>query len=1344
MTIFVQMVSYRDPECHHTLVDLFAKAANPEQISVGLCWQLDAEEDAEYLAVPYSRADQVKVVTFTAKEAKGAGWARTEAQKFYSGEDYILQIQAHMRFKQGWDETLIAMLESLPNKKAILTAWLPGYIPPDEKPDLNGQIPVAIINRLGPENDAQMLHLIKRMLPQEKLEKPFITALWVGNFMFTHAQTLIDVPFDPHVYFWGEELNYSARLWTHGYDIYHIHRVVLYHYWDRIGVKDASVYRDHGIEKNRLSLARNQHLLRLQYTQDEQALQNIEHYLLGSERSIADYWKFIGVNWGKKTIANFAREGFFASEDKTDSMLPKIFVSIAAYRDPEARHTVADLFAKAEYPERISVGLCLQYDEQEDADCMFATNYPQQVRIKQVNYKDSKGANWARAEAFSLRNGEEYVFAIDSHMRFEEGWDSSLIDMLARTPSNRAVISGYVPNYEPPDKLDHHDDRILRFCVRRIGRKNEAQLVHLTGRFVPIESAMAELYQSPFVAAGVIFAKADIFNEIPLDPHIHFYGDEITLSARLWTHGVDIYQPDAVVVYHYWARYDQLAKHDYRKNNPQAEQSRLRVRHLLEIEQTNDARALQNLDCYGLGNVRELEKFWQLSGVDVVNQTMSSQAITGAWNMRESPSDKPEIFVRIASYRDPELAATIDNLFATAAHPERIFVGLCCQYNENDAPSSFDIDERGGQVRIIYVPWEESAGVCWARAQTEILWAGEEYTLQIDSHMRFSQGWDEFLIAELAACPSAKPVLSCNPASYTPPNHLQSNPRPTIRVARAFTKEGNIRCRGVELETPAETPLSGAFIAAGFVFSHSDVLRQVPYDPYYYFNQEEIVYALRIYTHGWDVFSARSQCLYHFYNESGQSTRPMHWNDTRRLDEKKIRFLAARGLARMNHITGHQKAQDERTVVDLEKFSLGTVRSLADFEAYTGIDFAKKQVSNKALNGDFIIGAHPHKITENSLEIGDLMPHFELPNVGGKKHAIEKYVGKPTLLFFMSFAQLQNDKIFFQAFEEAIFTHSKLDCWIVFVVNASPEAVLEYQTKTKFSHRLWGDKNGEVARALAIASEGQGFLLDSKLQIKKLYQDMQSASTAIAMVNDAMSYQQAYQKKYSQRFIVEEVAPVLMVPNVFLADFCERLIAAFHAGDSYKGTVGASESESYKPSRKIRQDWVVTEPFLSEIDDKLRRALFPEIERIYGFMPSFRENYKVGLYRADEEGFFYAHRDNFEPSLGYRRIALTINLNDDYDGGELRFPEYGEHLYRPTQGGAIAFSCSMMHEVKKVTSGNRFMLVGFFHGETEEVYRRSYQQERGLPLDIERYALAADEPTNAVLSRDFYRKWLKK
>jgi predicted 2-oxoglutarate/Fe(II)-dependent dioxygenase YbiX len=196
----------------------------------------------------------------------------------------------------------------------------------------------------------------------------------------------------------------------------------------------------------------------------------------------------------------------------------------------------------------------------------------------------------------------------------------------------------------------------------------------------------------------------------------------------------------------------------------------------------------------------------------------------------------------------------------------------------------------------------------------------------------------------------------------------------------------------------------------------------------------------------------------------------------------------------------------------------------------------------------------------------------------------------------------------------------------------------------------------------------------------------------------------------------------------------------FHKGKQVDGTVGGSH-KVYQPEFKSRTDHMVEGALNHELDEKLARSVFPELKKAFGFDVTHRESYKIGRYNSEKGGFFKAHRDNFEALLGYRRVAMTINLNDDYEGGGVTFPEYGSDIYRPRAGGAVAFPCALLHEAKKVTAGDRYVLVCFFHGQTDEAYRRQVYLNQGKPLQIDQYTPMLRRFPGMAQSRDFYRKW---
>ena len=146
--------------------------------------------------------------------------------------------------------------------------------------------------------------------------------------------------------------------------------------------------------------------------------------------------------------------------------------------------------------------------------------------------------------------------------------------------------------------------------------------------------------------------------------------------------------------------------------------------------------------------------------------------------------------------------------------------------------------------------------------------------------------------------------------------------------------------------------------------------------------------------------------------------------------------------------------------------------------------------------------------------------------------------------------------------------------------------------------------------------------------------------------------------------------------------------------------VESSSGDVLDASFKRRRDHTVRDAeLLRELSSVVGRRVMPEVRKAFAFRATRFEGFKIGCYDASTGGFFRPHRDNLTPSTAHRVFALTLNLNDGYEGGQLRFPEYGNQLYRPDAGAALIFSCAHLHEVLDVTAGRRFVLLSFLYGE---------------------------------------------
>ena len=313
--------------------------------------------------------------------------------------------------------------------------------------------------------------------------------------------------------------------------------------------------------------------------------------------------------------------------------------------------------------------------------------------------------------------------------------------------------------------------------------------------------------------------------------------------------------------------------------------------------------------------------------------------------MATPDEDSPQIFVQIAAYRDPELLPTIDRLLSTAANPDAFFsFGICWQYGPEEEDILSKFDERPN-FRVHKVPHGESRGLGWARSVTNGLHRGEPYTLQLDSHHVFVQGWDAMLLEDYSQAKtfSDKPVLT----TYTPPYNVgvavPDRPVPTLMSQYEFSADRLLMSRPWYIPkevTDQKRVIRARTISAHFLFADSRFLEEVPYDPEAFFGGyvEEATLSSRAWTHGWDFFSPYRCYIFHEYTRAG---RPKIWEDnpseTSRWD------MNARSRARQLH--GQEQAGK-----DLGRYGLGSVRTFREYEEFAGLDFEQCRIHRHTLD----------------------------------------------------------------------------------------------------------------------------------------------------------------------------------------------------------------------------------------------------------------------------------------------------------------------------------------------------------------------------------------------------------
>lgn len=197
-------------------------------------------------------------------------------------------------------------------------------------------------------------------------------------------------------------------------------------------------------------------------------------------------------------------------------------------------------------------------------------------------------------------------------------------------------------------------------------------------------------------------------------------------------------------------------------------------------------------------------------------------------------------------------------------------------------------------------------------------------------------------------------------------------------------------------------------------------------------------------------------------------------------------------------------------------------------------------------------------------------------------------------------------------------------------------------------------------------------------------------------------------------------APILYLPRVFEPELCRRLIDLYNTeGGALSGfmrEVGGRTVGLNDPRHKARRDCLIQDPALiAQVQDRFRRRVVPEIAKAHQFHATRMERYLIGCYTAADGGHFAAHRDNTTSGTAHRRFAVSVNLNDDFAGGEVSFPEYGPQGFKAPPGGAVVFSCSLLHRVDRVTAGARYAFLPFLYDDAAARLRDANRHLVGTP-----------------------------
>lgn len=321
----------------------------------------------------------------------------------------------------------------------------------------------------------------------------------------------------------------------------------------------------------------------------------------------------------------------------------KIFIQIAAYRDPELLPTIRDAINNAKHPDNLKFCIAWQHSIDDTWDTLEEYHNDNRFIILDIPHTKTRGTCWARNQIQQYWDGEGYTLHLDSHHRFVKDWDVTLIKMIKDLQTagyKKPLLTAYVSSYDPKNDPD--------------GRAKEPWCL-LFDRFTPegavffMPSAIPDWqhrklpYASRFLSAHFLFTLGQFCKEVPHDPTMLFHGEEISIAARAYTWGYDLFAPHKTVVYHEYSRSHRPRKSwdDIMEWSDWDRKSLARNRRLLNVDGEHDVN--EDFGVYGFGKERTLEQYENYAGIRFSDRSVQEQTIKGT----EPPNTSDEPFLRV-------------------------------------------------------------------------------------------------------------------------------------------------------------------------------------------------------------------------------------------------------------------------------------------------------------------------------------------------------------------------------------------------------------------------------------------------------------------------------------------------------------------------------------------------------------------------------------------------------------------------------------------------------------------------------------------------------------------------
>jgi len=351
-------------------------------------------------------------------------------------------------------------------------------------------------------------------------------------------------------------------------------------------------------------------------------------------------------------------------------------------------------------------------------------------------------------------------------------------------------------------------------------------------------------------------------------------------------------------------------------------------------------------------------------------------------------------------------------------------------------------------------------------------------------------------------------------------------------------------------------------------------------------------------------------------------------------------------------------------------------------------------------------------VPPGALAPGDFAPWFTLSSDLRKDFSLSSLGGLRTLLFLFGTSSAGEVAAFLAELEKHAPRLQQLGIIVVGISMVAADRARLIREPVPWMRVLFDD-NGAVSRQYGVYRGGNDYfptmlLLNENLRVVEVL-PLREPTELIRQTIEAVERLPIADPYGAARL----QAPVLLIPHVLSAGLCQELIDHHHLSGGVDsafmqerdGMTHAVLDHTFKRRRDVH---LIEPVLLSKVNRQITRRVTPEVFKAFQFQITRFERHLIACYSGEDRGEFAAHRDNTTRGTAHRRFAMTLNLNEGaYEGGELRFPEYGNALFRPRTGEAVLFSCSLQHQAMPVTKGRRFALLSFFYDEPARQVREA-------------------------------------